>query len=176
MKIGRHSVFAPNLWDIWGLQNELEIGNFTQIAERLTLIGGQAIHVWEQSPKSVSNYGFDERWGISSWPFANGDRKIIIGNDVSIGLDVTLFGGITIGDGAIIGAKSVVRCDVPAYSIFVGNPARPAKLRYEKAIVEKLLQIKWWEWSDEVIKERLPDFHDVQEFTRKYHAPSSQET
>ena len=49
---------------------------------------------------------------------------VIIGNDVWIGFEAIILSGVTIGDGAVIGARSVVTKDVPAYHIVAGNPAR----------------------------------------------------
>ena len=55
--------------------------------------------------------------------------------------------GITIGDGAVIGARSVVRRDVPAYGIVAGNPARTCGFRFDKDVIEDLVAISWWNWD-----------------------------
>jgi hypothetical protein len=77
--------------------------------------------------------------------------------------------GITIGDGAVIGMHAVVAKDVPPYGVAVGNPARVHHYRFPKEIREKLLKIKWWDWSKETIIERMADFRDVKVFVEKYY-------
>ena len=77
--------------------------------------------------------------------------------------------GITIGDGAIVGAMSVVAKDVPPYAVVVGNPAKIVHYRYSEDVIAKLLKIKWWDWSESLIKERMEDFKDVDIFVSKYY-------
>lgn len=62
---------------------------------------------------------------------------------------------ISIGDGAIVGAGAIVTKDVPPYAIVVGNPARIIKYRFSDEIISDLLEIKWWNWSDEVISNNI---------------------
>ena len=76
---------------------------------------------------------------------------LIIGNDVWIGYNATIMAGVTIGDGAIIATNATVVKDVPPYSIVGGNPAQIIKYRFDEAIREKLLQLKWWDWPIEKI-------------------------
>ena len=78
-------------------------------------------------------------------------RPIIIGNDVWIGMNVVLMPGVTVGDGAVVGAHSVVWHNVEPYSIVIGNPAVRVGYRFQPDVISELLQIKWWEWSDEKI-------------------------
>ena len=63
--------------------------------------------------------------------------------------------GITIGDGAIIGAKSVVVKNVAPYSIVGGNPAKELKKRFSDDLINKLLELKWWEWEDNKINDNI---------------------
>jgi virginiamycin A acetyltransferase len=74
-------------------------------------------------------------------------KPLIIGNDVWIGQNVLLRGGIKIGDGAIVGAGSVVTKDIPPYAIVVGNPARILKYRFSDTIIERLRRSCWWDYS-----------------------------
>ena len=100
----------------------------------------------------------------------NRKRQIIIGNDVTIGANVTIMGGVTIGNGAVVGANSLVTKDIPPYAIVGGNPAKIIKYRFEDELIEKLNEIKWWNWSEEKIKENM-DFilGDVKLFVEKFH-------
>lgn len=73
--------------------------------------------------------------------------QILIQNDVWIGRGSTIMGGITIHNGAVIAANSVVTKDVEPYSIVGGNPAKLIKYRFDSEIIEKLLSIQWWNWD-----------------------------
>ena len=100
----------------------------------------------------------------------NRKRQIIIGNDVTIGANVTIMGGVTIGNGAVVGANSLVTKDIPPYAIVGGNPAKIIKYRFEDEIIEKLNEIKWWNWSEEKIKENMDCIlGDVKLFVEKFH-------
>jgi virginiamycin A acetyltransferase len=59
---------------------------------------------------------------------------------------------VTIGDGAVIGAGSVVTKDIPSYCIAVGNPAKVIKKRFCESVIEQLVKIQWWNWSDDKIQ------------------------
>lgn len=79
----------------------------------------------------------------------------VIGNDVWIGQNVTILPGVHIGSGAIIGANSVVGSDIPPYTIAVGNPCRVIKERFDIETRTLLLDIAWWNWDIEKIKENI---------------------
>lgn len=94
-------------------------------------------------------------------------KQTIIGNDVWIGLRVTIIAGVNIGHGAIIGAGSVVTHDVPPYSIVAGVPAKVIKFRFSEDVREKLLESEWWDLSEEVIKKASSEFKDPVRFLDK---------
>lgn len=75
------------------------------------------------------------------------NAQVEIGNDVWIGQGVFIKSGVKIGDGAIVGARTVVLNDIPPYSIVVGTPGVVKKMRYDQATIEKLLEIKWWNYN-----------------------------
>ena len=66
---------------------------------------------------------------------------IVIGNDVWIGYEAVILAGVTIGDGAIIGARAVVTKDVPPYTVVGGVPARQIKRRFPEQILNELLKL-----------------------------------
>jgi acetyltransferase-like isoleucine patch superfamily enzyme len=72
--------------------------------------------------------------------------ETLIGNDVWIGTNVYIKDGVTIGDGAIIGAHTVVTRDVPPYAIVVGNPGRILRYRFDDAMIERLIALRWWDY------------------------------
>jgi acetyltransferase-like isoleucine patch superfamily enzyme len=88
-----------------------------------------------------------------------------IGNDVWIGMGATVLAGVTVGDGAVVGARAVVSKAVPPYAVVVGNPARIVRYRFGTDIRDRLLALRWWEWSDEDIRALKPWFmSDVEPF------------
>lgn len=70
-----------------------------------------------------------------------------LGPDVWVGQGAFLKAGVTVGTGAIVGARATVLKDVPPYAIMVGTPARVLRLRFPEPVVERLLASKWWEYS-----------------------------
>lgn len=80
---------------------------------------------------------------------------IVIGSDVWIGSHVIILSGVTIGHGAVIGAGATVTKDVAPYTIVAGNPIRVIRKRFTESQIEKLLQVKWWEWNDEKIAQHV---------------------
>lgn len=99
------------------------------------------------------------------------DRKgqLIIGNDVWIGMDVTIHGGVRIGDGAVVASGSNIVTDVPPYAIVGGNPAKIIRYRFSQEIIEKLRRIEWWNWSSSIIENRKEDMvGEVLDFSLKY--------
>ena len=102
-------------------------------------------------------------------PTCKGD--IHVGNDVWIGATSTIMSGITIGDGAIIGAGSTVTKDVPPFAIVAGNPGKIVKYRFTDDQIEKLLQISWWNWEENKIKENAMSMWspNIDDFIKKFH-------
>ncbi len=80
---------------------------------------------------------------------------IVIGNDVWIGYEAVVLSGVTIGDGAIVAARSVVTKDVPPYTIVGGVPARPIRKRFGQETIGALLELKWWDWPLEKLSGKL---------------------
>ena len=146
---GKPIVFA------WDEKTKLKIGKYCSIAEEVTFIlGGNHNVNW------VSTYPFSEfgkKWpgasGIKGHPSTRGD--IYVGNDVWIGHGSLILSGVKIGDGAVIGAASVVSRDVAPYSIVVGNPAKEIRCRFSPEEIDKLLKIKWWDWSEEAVAKNI---------------------
>lgn len=83
---------------------------------------------------------------------------VTIGNDVWIGDSVIILPGIEIGHGAIIGGGSVVTKNVEPFSIVGGNPAKVIRKRFTNEKIEELLQLEWWNWSEETIKKNQDFF------------------
>ncbi|WP_273725910.1 type B chloramphenicol O-acetyltransferase [Brucella gallinifaecis] len=80
----------------------------------------------------------------------------VIGNDVWIGSEAIIMAGVKIGHGAIIGTRALVTRDVAPYTIVGGNPARPIRSRFDENSVSKLLEMRWWDWTDDQLKAAMP--------------------
>lgn len=94
---------------------------------------------------------------------------ITIGNDVWIGMGSYIMPGVTIGNGVTIAANSVVTKDIPDYTIVGGTPAKVISTKHEDDIIDKLNAIAWWDWKDEIVKERVEDFYTtIEKFVEKY--------
>lgn len=77
--------------------------------------------------------------------------EINIGNDVWIAAGAHILRGITIGNGAVIGANAVVTHDVEPYSIVAGVPAKVIGKRCDDLTIERLLKIRWWDLPDDIL-------------------------
>lgn len=95
-------------------------------------------------------------------------HSLEIGNDVWIGAGCSIFNNIKIGDGAVIGAGSIITRDVPPYAIVVGAN-KLIRYRFSRNIIDKLLKIRWWNWDDEKIKKSFKYFSDPQKFIDIYY-------
>lgn len=137
--------------------DHLTIGPFCAIAHGVQIFmngGTHAMDGFSTFPFNIFGQGWEEGFDPDTW-VATSKGDTVIGPDVWIGKDATLMPGVTIGAGAIIAAKSVVTRDVPPYTIAAGNPARTIKARFDPAVVDRLLQIAWWDWPVEKISRNL---------------------
>ena len=137
--------------------DKLQIGKFCSIACGAKFLFNSANHTLS----SLSTYPFPlffEEWGLEKKSVMKAwDNKgdIVIGNDVWIGYEAVVLAGVTIGDGAIIGTRAVVTKDVPPYTIVGGVPAKPIKRRFPEETISALLEIQWWNWSEERIARNI---------------------
>ena len=150
MLFGKYSYGQPNI--IWGNDKaKLVVGNFCSIAENVNIyLGGNHRSDWVTTyPFGHIHQNIFNNFNGEGHPSTKGD--VIIGNDVWIGDDVTIMSGVTIGDGVVIANNSHVVKNVEPYSLVGGNPAKFIKYRFTSEQIEKLLEIKWWNWDDEKI-------------------------
>jgi acetyltransferase-like isoleucine patch superfamily enzyme len=96
--------------------------------------------------------------------YFNEYKEVNIGNDVLIGEEVFILGGVNINDGAIIASRAVVTRDVPPYAIMGGVPAKLIKYRFDEETISQLIRIKWWNKDLEWIKANFLHFHEPNEF------------
>mgnify|MGYP000635882780 CR=1 FL=1 len=143
-------------------KDKLIIGKFCSTACGAKFIFNSANHTLS----SLSTYPFPiffEEWGLDVRNITKAwDNKgdIVIGNDVWIGYEAVILSGVTIGDGAIIGARAVVTKDIPPYEIWGGVPAKLIKCRFDKDTMKKLCKMYWTKWDDGKIKQHLDLFYN----------------
>lgn len=151
----------------------VEIGSFTAIGRGCTInIGSFGRHPID----FVSSYPLAMIFGA---PPAGRDHSVhetpaasvSIGSDVWIGEGCLIQAGVTIGNGAVVGARSLVNHDVPSYGIVAGTPARLIRYRFDEATIAALLKLAWWTWPDETIRANLDCFfsRDVARAVRMMH-------
>ncbi len=137
-KIGGHTYFG----EFCHVSQHTKIGKFCSIGNLCTI--GARQH---------------DMSALSTWPHEATldaveklNKPTTVGNDVWIGCNSVILSGVTVGDGAVIGAGAVVTKDVPPYAIAYGNPARVRKYRFDDATIAELLRLAWWDKPVEIIK------------------------
>lgn len=160
--IGYGSYIAPN-----SSVSNATVGKFCSIGPNF--LCGYGIHPLNGISTSPMFYSTKKQNGItlSSVDKIEEQKAIILGNDVFIGANVTILDGVTIGDGAVVGAGAVVIDDIPPYAIAVGVPARIVKYRFTPDEIEIFLKIKWWDWSEDKLKEIEQNFFNIEVFLRE---------
>ena len=138
------------------LGDKLIIGKFCAIGQGVEFVMNGANHRMDgitTYPFNIFGHGWEKAAPIrEELPF-KGDT--VVGNDVWIGQNVTVMPGVHIGDGAIIGANSLVARDIPPYAVAAGNPCRVIRMRFDPARVRELLELRWWDWEPKRIFENL---------------------
>ena len=168
--MGKYSYGNPEIrWNILG--TKVIVGNFTSIAANVKIFLG-------------NGYGHDSKF-ITTYPFGyihnnifpsinnnskNTNGNIIIGSNVWIGENTTIMSGVKIADGVVIAANSHIVKDIEPYTIVGGNPAKFIKYRFNKEQIEKLNEIKWWNWKDNKINENMALLlsENIDEFINKH--------
>jgi acetyltransferase-like isoleucine patch superfamily enzyme len=167
--VGRHSYVPPACVLVFaGDRARVTIGKWCSLAGEIKIMPGG-----NHRTDTVTTYPIQRQFGLGGMegagqPWSKGD--VLIGNDVWIGRGAKILGGVTIGDGAVVAAWSVVTKSVPPYTIVGGVPARVLRERFSQEIVESLLRIRWWDWEDEAVLERVDELasNDLAAFTQKY--------
>lgn len=129
--------------------DKLIIGSFCSIGSGVSFImAGNQGHRMEWVSSFPFHYTDDDYAKHAVDGFQNAGNTEI-GHDVWIGAEAMIMPGVKIGHGALIGARSVVTKDVPPYTIVAGNPAKPIRKRFSEEKINSLLEMEWWNWSEE---------------------------
>ena len=162
-KIGAFSFFNQNS----SLRFIESIGRFALFASEVIM--GGAVHPVESISTHLLFQNMDNSWNRNFHSLCSqegfleeivryqkehelkGKTRIVIGNDVWIGNRAVILRGVTIGDGAVVGAGAVVTRDVEPYTIVGGVPARTIRKRFSDKVIEKLEQVKWWDYGPDIM-------------------------
>lgn len=136
------------------------------------LVGANSSYMKNADPPITYDMLSQEKWyipGIQPQGYIKGERRITIGNDVWLGLNVIITNYSNIGDGVIAAAGSVITKDVPDYAVVAGVPARIIRYRFNNQQIQALKRIQWWNWNDDIIRKRYDDFFlPIDQFINKY--------
>lgn len=152
-KIGAYTYIAANT-DI----ENAEIGKFCSIADHCRI--GMSSHSMQcVSTSPIFTSKVLECWVENEvFTHKSEDERVFIGNDVWIGSHVLVKGGVHIGNGACVAAGAVVVKDVPPYAIVGGVPAKVIRYRFSPEIIQRLLELKWWNWDEKKLKDNISFF------------------
>jgi acetyltransferase-like isoleucine patch superfamily enzyme len=130
------------------------IGKYCSVAYGVTIVASG-----EHNYRGVANFPFAAvlKGNVDQDTFSKGPVRV--GNDVWIGANATILSGVTIGDGAVVAAGSVVTESVPPYAIVGGVPAKIIKYRFPVETIERLIQLGWWNWRPEIIEQNMSLFY-----------------
>lgn len=176
---GKYNKIAPNAYLL-----EVKLGDFTYISDNSRIVNTRIGNYCSIAP-NVQCGGFGRhpsRTFVSTHPafystlkqanmtyadktyFNEFDDPVEIGNDVWVGLNAIIMGGIKIGHGAIIAGGAIVTKDVPPYAIVGGNPAKIIRYRFSEEEIENLLYLRWWDKDPEWIRKNFRFFHNIEDY------------
>jgi acetyltransferase-like isoleucine patch superfamily enzyme len=152
VSVGPGTYGLPRVWSDVNGHERLRAGNYSSLNGTFVLGGGHAVDRLTTYPHRI-NMRLPGA-GTDGFPTPTGDT--IVGSDVWTAFGSLILSGVTIGDGAIVAAGAVVTKDVPPYALVGGNPAKVIRYRFDEAQREALLQIRWWDWPEERVREAVP--------------------
>lgn len=168
-KVGKGTYFNTNT----EFQN-VSIGRYCSVGSNVKVIAGRhptenfvSTHPAFFSTVKQAGFTYVNQNRFKEYIYVEDYYTVKIGNDVWIGTDSRIMGGVRINDGAIVAAGAVVTKDVPPYAIVGGVPARIIRYRFTDKQIKALLEMKWWNKDEAWIKSHVEDFNDIQRLIKK---------
>jgi acetyltransferase-like isoleucine patch superfamily enzyme len=131
-----------------------QIGSFCSLSWGVTVGGGEhPLNRW-----TSHDILYNKRYGTETSSEIGDERyrePVEIQNDVWIGANSVILRGVQIGNGAVVGAGSVVTKNVPDYAIVVGNPAKVVRYRFKDSDIQRLLDSKWWNLDPSILRDNM---------------------
>lgn len=159
VEVGRRTYGVPVVVTFAHDETRLIVGSYVSIAGSVVfLLGGN--HPLDRAttyPLRIQ-MALDGAGG-DGYPWSKGDIRI--GHDVWIGHGATVLSGVELGTGCVVAAGAVVTKSVPPYAVVGGNPARILRMRFDSATIEALLELQWWNWSEERIRQEVSLLSDL---------------
>ena len=141
------------------LSTRLRLGRYCSIASGVSWMGLDHPLAWAGTSPAFYDTehsvfrAFRRRnrldYQVGEFPFPDGTIKI--GNDVWVGDQAMIAPGVTIGDGAVVGARALVRQDVPPYAVVAGHPARIVRFRFTEELIARFLEAQWWRFTPAIV-------------------------
>jgi len=141
------------------------VGRYSSLHYTVTVIPGSEHHTdWVST---LHAHVVDGQW-VRADDSLQVRGPVVIGNDAWVGYEAVILSGVTVGDGAIVAARALVRKSVEPYEIVGGNPAKHVGWRFEEPIREALQRIRWWDWSDAKVAAHADQIHspEVEAFVK----------
>lgn len=136
-----------------------DIGQFCSISDHCRIgMGGHTLGMLSTSPIFTEALNGTKTQWVAKDVHAAEDKRVIIGSDVWVGSHVLINGGVKVGHGAVIGAGAVVVKDVPPYAIVGGVPAKVIRYRFSPEIIQRLLELEWWNMDEKKLKDNISFF------------------
>ena len=154
-----------------------KVGRFCSIGHKVTVLTGtHPSHTYVSTNPVFFSLGLqngttfvkEQKFREKIWADEKNRYGVIIGNDVWIGYNATIMGGVTIGDGAIIAAGALVRENVEPYTIVAGQPAKAISKRFTDEQIRWLMNFKWWDKPIDWIKEHAEEFDEIERFIKAH--------
>jgi acetyltransferase-like isoleucine patch superfamily enzyme len=178
VSVGRHTYgHDADTFRIFIPGARIEVGSFCSIAPEVRMLAGSEHVMTRATTFPLNALLFDPAGGNAGDAIDRGTTAI--GHDVWIGLGATILSGVSVGHGAVLGARALVSKWVPPYAVVAGNPARVVRYRFDAETRRRLLSLAWWAWEDEEIRALKPLFMaDVDSFlgeAERIHEPRAED-
>ncbi|MDD3304287.1 MAG: DapH/DapD/GlmU-related protein [Clostridia bacterium] len=163
VKIGNNVVIGENSYINYEtiIDSNSKIGKFCSIAPQVYIGPGNHPLSYVSTHPFLYDTNWSEKLKCNVQKHEEISKDTMIGNDVWIGTRAIILAGVNVSDGSIVAAGAVVTKDIPPYSIVAGIPAKVIGYRFEEEIIDKIKEIKWWDWPEEKLRKNYNNFFKI---------------